>query len=44
MSHAEVARAAEEAVKDAVMHDAERIDALELHDLLRQRPLLSKRG
>lgn len=44
MSHAEVTRAAEEAVKNAVMHDISRIDPEELKALLHQRPLMGKRG
>jgi AAA+ superfamily predicted ATPase len=44
MSHAEVTRAAEEAVKDAVMHDAEHINPEELKTLLQQRSLMSKGG
>lgn len=44
LSHAEVTRAAEEAVKNAVMHDAEHIDPEELKALLHQRPLMGKRG
>ena len=44
MSHAEVTRAAEEAVKNAVMHDAAHIDPEELRTLLQQRSLIGKGG
>lgn len=44
MSHAEVTRAADEAVKNAVMHDAVHVDSKELETLLHQRPLMVKRG
>jgi SpoVK/Ycf46/Vps4 family AAA+-type ATPase len=37
LSHAEITRAAEEAVKNAVMHDNEHIDAIELQELLQRR-------
>ena len=44
MSHAEVTRAAEEAVKNAVMHDVEHIKPEELKSLLQQRSLMGKGG
>lgn len=44
MSHAEVTRAAEEAVKNAVMHDCAHIDLEELKTLLQQRSPLGKGG
>jgi SpoVK/Ycf46/Vps4 family AAA+-type ATPase len=43
-SHADVTRAAEEAVKNAVMHDLEHIDPEELHDLLVARPIMEKKN
>jgi SpoVK/Ycf46/Vps4 family AAA+-type ATPase len=39
LSHAEVTRAAEESVKNAVMHDRDTIDPKELDELLQHRPL-----
>lgn len=44
MSHAEVTKAAEDAVKNAVMHDQSTIEEQELRTLLRQRTLIGKRG
>lgn len=44
MSHAEVTRAAEEAVKNAVMHDVAHIDPEELKALLQQRSMIGKGG
>jgi SpoVK/Ycf46/Vps4 family AAA+-type ATPase len=43
MSHAEISRAAEEAVKNAVMHDRSCIDPKELHELLTHRPFKKKK-
>ena len=43
LSHAEVTRAAEEAVKNAVMQDHEFIDPKELQELLTHRPLKKKK-
>jgi AAA+ superfamily predicted ATPase len=44
LSHADVTRAAEEAVKNAVMHDNEFIDTEELAQLLTRQPLKKKRA
>lgn len=44
LSHADVTRAAEEAVKNAVMHDLEFIDTQELEQFLTRRPLKKKRS
>jgi SpoVK/Ycf46/Vps4 family AAA+-type ATPase len=44
MSHAEVTRAADETVKNAVMHDLAHVDVEELKAQLRQRPLMDKRS
>lgn len=44
LSHAEVTRAAEESVKNAVMHDCAHIDPEELKTLLQQRSPLGKGG
>jgi SpoVK/Ycf46/Vps4 family AAA+-type ATPase len=43
LSHAEITRAAEEVVKDAVMHDAVHIDPEELAQLLQQRTCSERR-
>jgi SpoVK/Ycf46/Vps4 family AAA+-type ATPase len=43
MSHAAVTRAAEEAVKNAVMHDVAHIDPQELRALLQPHPMIGKR-
>jgi SpoVK/Ycf46/Vps4 family AAA+-type ATPase len=43
LSQAGVTRAAQEAVKNAVMHDRDQIEVEELKTLLRQRPLMGKR-
>lgn len=42
-SHADATRAADEAVKNAVMHDHDQIDSQELQALLTSRPLASKK-
>lgn len=42
-SHADVSRAAEDAVKNAVMQDHDRIDPQELYALLKSRPLTKKK-
>lgn len=42
MSHAEISRAAEEAVKNAVMHDQEFVEPIELAELLTQRSFRRK--
>lgn len=44
LSHAEITRAAEEAVKNAVMHDHAHVDPTELKELLQRRPLRQHRN
>lgn len=44
LSHAEITRAAEEAVKNAVMHDHEHVNPKELQELLQRRPLRQHRN
>lgn len=44
LSHAEITRAAEEAVKNAVMHDHAHVDPKELKELLQRRPLRQHRN
>ncbi|WP_427914803.1 AAA family ATPase [Ramlibacter sp. MMS24-I3-19] len=43
LSHAEIARAIDDAVKDAVMHDQDTIAAEDLHSLLHQRQAVRRR-
>jgi SpoVK/Ycf46/Vps4 family AAA+-type ATPase len=43
MSHAEISRAVEEAVKNAVMHDQEFVEPTELAELLTRRSFMKKR-